>query len=150
MALPVCVPLTFVLTQKKTMPKSELDRPNNSSNVFQLSVFHHCATQKALRIFVYYYLTLPLPHSKVTGLLDRSNYLRAGGRPSEPTPLHTQKMTKQGKDKLDGLCARVVGLIPAFAHFMIIIGGIMSSLWGHCYRCTCCQTAGNLKTKSVD
>lgn len=39
-------------------------------------------------------------------------------------------MTKQGKDKLDGLCARVVGLIPAFAHFMIIIGGIMSSLGG--------------------
>ncbi len=46
------------------------------------------------------------------------------------TPLHTQKMTKQGKDKLDGLGARVVGLIPAFAHFMIIIGGIMSSLEG--------------------
>lgn len=39
-------------------------------------------------------------------------------------------MTKQGKDKLDGLGARVVGLIPAFAHFMIIIGGIMSSLEG--------------------
>jgi hypothetical protein len=90
MALPVCVPLTFVLTQKKTMPKSELDRPNNSSNVFQLSVFHHCATQKALRIFVYYYLTLPLPHSKVTGLLDRSNYLRAGGRPGENTTPYTK------------------------------------------------------------
>jgi hypothetical protein len=146
MALPVCVPLTFVLTQKKTMPKSELDRPNNSSNVFQLSVFHHCATQKALRIFVYYYLTLPPPTRKLLGCwIDRITCGRVAALVR--TPLHTQKMTKQGKDKLDGLGARVVGLIPAFAHFMIIIGGIMSSLGGHYYRCTCCQTAGNLKKK---
>ena len=58
----LCVPLTRFL---KTMPKSELDRPNNSSNVFRSFFQSQLQTQKEKNFtYLFIYYSPPPPKKK--------------------------------------------------------------------------------------